>query len=374
MQPINESTDQLQGLPTLTPLRAPLKYCGSLDEYMRFDVTPVIGTEFRDLQLADILSEDRKLRDLAILGKLQIFTGARWLTRILVSERGVIFFRTQKITIDQQKFLATKLGELSGKPTTSKLHKHILHNKNAGISVDGGGRFDDEVSVISSENMRKFRPEKFGPLRGLASEGWHSDMSYERVPSDYAILQITTRPEDGSGGDTLWASGYEVYDRLSPPMRHLLDGLKTFHDSADLAKIAASNGTELTTDRGAPENSGLDFQATHPVVRTNPVTGWRSVFGAGPSARRGYIQGVSKHESRLLTQYIQQLVSENHDLQVRFTWRENDVAIWDNRCTFHTATDDFVGKRRGNRVVSLGEIPYFDHASMSRREALATES
>lgn len=56
-------------------------------------------------------------------------------------------------------------------------------------------------------------------------------MSYERVPSDYAILQITTRPEDRSGGDTLWASGYEVYDRLSPPMRHLLDGLKTFHDS-----------------------------------------------------------------------------------------------------------------------------------------------
>ncbi|CAI6090565.1 unnamed protein product [Clonostachys chloroleuca] len=359
MQPINESTDQLQGLPTLTPLRAPLKYCGSLDEYMRFDVTPVIGTEFRDLQLADILSEDRKLRDLAILGKLQIFTGARWLTRILVSERGVIFFRTQKITIDQQKFLATKLGELSGKPTTSKvcsfihvsctelsiqLHKHILHNKNAGISVDGGGRFDDEVSVISSEVLSSC-----------------FFMSYERVPSDYAILQITTRPEDGSGGDTLWASGYEVYDRLSPPMRHLLDGLKTFHDSADLAKIAASNGTELTTDRGAPENSGLDFQATHPVVRTNPVTGWRSVFGAGPSARRGYIQGVSKHESRLLTQYIQQLVSENHDLQVRFTWRENDVAIWDN---------DFVGKRRGNRVVSLGEIPYFDHASMSQMASL----
>lgn len=221
MQPINESTDQLQGLPTFTPLRAPLKYCGSLDEYMRFDVTPVIGTEFRDLQLADILSEDRKLRDLAILGKLQIFTGAMWLTRILVSERGVIFFRTQKITIDQQKFLATKLGELSGKPTTSKvcsfihvsctelsiqLHKHILHNRNAGISVDGGGRFDDEVSVISSEvlsscflflascklnrvqNMRKFRPEKFGPLRGLASEGWHSEY-YQ--PSPFAELTLT---------------------------------------------------------------------------------------------------------------------------------------------------------------------------------------
>ncbi|CAH0022146.1 unnamed protein product, partial [Clonostachys rhizophaga] len=323
----------------MTPIRAPLEDSGSLDEYVRFDVTPAIGTEFRDLQLADILNEDEKLRDLAIL----------------VSERGVVFFRAQHITIDQQKSLATKLGELSGKPNTSKLHKHILHNRNAGISVDGGGRFDDEISVISSEvfsavvsflascklkelqNMRKFRPEKFGPLRGLASEGWHSDMSYERVPSDYAVLQITTRPEDGSGGDTLWASGYEAYDRLSPPMRCLMDGLKTFHDSADLAEIAATNGTELTTDRGAPENTGLDFQATHPVVRTNPITGWRSIFGAGPSARRGYIQGVSKPESQILTKYLQQLISENHDLQVRFTWGENDVAVWDKYVTSQAA-------------------------------------
>jgi hypothetical protein len=31
---------------------------------------------------------------------------------------------------------------------------------------------------------------------------------------------------------------------------------------------------------------------------------------------------------------------------------------------------DYAGKRQGNRVVSLGEKPYYDPSSVSRREAL----
>lgn len=48
------------------------------------------------------------------------------------------------------------------------------------------------------------------------------------------------------------------------------------------------------------------------------------------------------------------------------------VAIWDNRCTFHTATFDYdgLGERTGNRAVGIGEAPYFDPNSISRRDAL----
>ena len=46
----------------------PLKYSGSLDKYERFDVTPTIGREFPKLQLSEILSDDKKIRDLAITG------------------------------------------------------------------------------------------------------------------------------------------------------------------------------------------------------------------------------------------------------------------------------------------------------------------
>ena len=67
------------------------------------------------------------------------------------------------------------------------------------------------------------------------------------------------------------------------------------------------------------------------------------------------------------------LIVENHDLQVRHRWvNKNDLAIWDNRSVYHAATPDYegLGERLGKRAVSIGEKPYLDPASKSRREAL----
>jgi len=339
-----------------TKLTESLKSTGTLDQYKSFDVTNVIGREFPELQLSDILNDDAKIRDLAIL----------------VSQRGVVFFRNQDLTIEQQKVLGQKLGELTGKPETSKLHRHALSNSKRGIAVDENGKLDDEVSVISSEQNRKYYNDRFGfNSKRLASEGWHADITFERVPSDYAILKIITLPDD-AGGDTLWASGYEAYDRLSPIWKKFAESLTATHHQPNFNKVVKEHGIELIDgDRGAPENTGLDFAASHPVVRTNPVTGWKSLFGAGHQVYAGHIDGVTDRESEIIKAYFLQLIAENHDLQVRFRWNKNDLAIWDNRSVFHTATNDYIGKRQGNRVVSLGEKPYYDPNSLSRREALA---
>lgn len=198
-----------------------------------------------------------------------------------------------------------------------------------------------------------------------------NSITFERIPSDYAILKIINTPED-AGGDTLWASGYEAYDRLSPGFQKIADGLTATHYQPNFVKVAKEFGEELIEqDRGAPENTGIDFTASHPVVRTNPVTGWKSLFGAAHQVEHGWIDNVTQRESEILKGYFLQIITENHDLQVRFRWNQNDLAIWDNRSVFHTATNDYSGNRQGNRVVSLGEKPYFDPKSLSRRQALA---
>jgi alpha-ketoglutarate-dependent taurine dioxygenase len=107
-----------------------------------------------------------------------------------------------------------------------------------------------------------------------------------------------------------------------------------------------------------------------PVVRTNPVTGWKSLYGVGHQIEAGHIDNVTPQESEILKAYFLQLITDNHDLQVRFRWSENDMAMWDNRSVLHTATNDYEGKRQGNWVVSLGEKPFLDLGSVSRREAL----
>jgi len=353
---IAEIKSTVSGLTQSASFPAPLEYSGTLDHYESFDVTNVIGREFPKLQLTDILNDDAKIRDLAIL----------------VSQRGVVFFRNQEINIDDQKILGQKLGELTGKPESSKLHKHALSNSKRGIAVDEHGKLDDEVSVISSEQARKLYKDRFvSASKRLASEGWHADITFERIPSDYAILKIVTLPED-AGGDTLWASGYEAFDRLSPVWKRFAEGLTATHYQPNFNKVASEHGIELLEeDRGAPENKGTDFTASHPVVRTNPVTGWKSLFGAGHQIHSGWIDNVTETESEVIKAYFLKLVAENHDLQVRFRWNKNDLAIWDNRSVFHTATNDYEGKRQGNRVVSLGEKPFYNPASKSRREALA---
>lgn len=180
-----------------------------------------------------------------------------------------------------------------------------------------------------------------------------------------------------TGGDTLWASGYELYDRISEPYQKFLDGLTATYAQPKFNEAAERNGFKIYSgERGAPENVGEVLEAVHPVIRTNPVTGWKSVFAVGHHVQ--HINGLAEQESKHLLDWFVRLIVDNHDLQVRHRWQnENDLAIWDNRSVYHAATPDYLyqglGERTGQRAVSLGERPYFDPLSKSRREALAEE-
>ncbi|KAF5347751.1 hypothetical protein D9756_010288 [Leucocoprinus leucothites] len=340
-------------------------FLGSLAQFESYDLTTAIGTLFPNnttsattqCQLSEILGSpeaDSLVRDLAIL----------------VAHRGVVFFKNQDLSVEKQKELGIKLGKLSWGlhgaykggsvgtvgEKTSGLHIHPISE-----DVPELGK---QVSVISSEkgiSRTGYMPQ------ARASHGWHSDITFENVPSDYAILRMHTLPP--VGGDTLWASGYGAYDRLSPAYQKFLGGLTAFHDGTMFHSYIQEYGGVINEGpRGAPENVGTHLTAVHPVVRTNPVTGLKTLFVNKEFTKR--INELTSDESDHLLDYLTRQFSENHDIQVRYRWEKNDVAIWDNRVTVHTATNDYSGKRQGNRIVSLGERPFFDPESKSRREAL----
>ncbi|KAK0481320.1 hypothetical protein IW261DRAFT_1334652 [Armillaria novae-zelandiae] len=335
---------------------------GSLDVFPHYDETTHIGTRFpsKATQLTSFLSSDELIKDLAIL----------------VSHRGVVFFTDQTITIDQQKELARRMGKLSGNPRTSDLHIHPISEDVPELGKD--------VSVISSKGgiARAGSDESM-----RASKGWHADITFERIPSDYALLKMHTLPP--VGGDTLFAllsvkSGYEAYDRLSPAYKNFLEGLNALHSGEFFNDYARQQNLPIQDPRGAPDNTGSNLTAIHPVIRTNPVTEFKTLFfqshkllfvGTNQPAFRftKRIVELSLDESDGILAYLSRHISDNHDLQVRFRWSKNDVAIWDNRSTFHTATNDYGSSlRQGNRVVSLGERPFLDPNSKSRNEVFAT--
>ncbi|KAI9347720.1 alpha-ketoglutarate-dependent taurine dioxygenase [Obelidium mucronatum] len=320
------------------PLKVqPLKRNFSLDAYKNFKVQPHIGTEFAKgtIQIRDILkapNADELIKDFAVL----------------TSERNVVFLRDQDVTFEEQAEFIDRLGRAGGKPATSGLHTHPLTD----LSDELGEKRHD----INSEKFRKYG-SGYGTRTEFHSRNWHSDITFEPVPSDYAALKLNKLPTEG--GDTLWASAYEVYERLSPAFQKFLEGLTATHSAAHFHQAAAAAGTTLVAGpRGAPEDVGTELIAIHPVIRTNPVTGWKGVF-----ANKGFTQRInelSKDESDLVLAHLFDLAVQNHDLQVRFKWNQNDIAVWDNRSSFHSATVDFddeVVLRQGDRATSLGERP-----------------
>ncbi|WFD32712.1 hypothetical protein MSPP1_003762 [Malassezia sp. CBS 17886] len=337
--------------------REPQTPSGLLDSLYKYDeLTPAIGRVYPEVQLRDLIHHERAdeiLRDVAIT----------------ISRRGVVFFKDQDLTPDEQKFFTGRISELAGKPPTSGMHIHPVLNaerseEQLAIDEKGTANEDNEISVISSKLDTTL---EVGMRSGKWE--WHSDICFEPVPSDYTSLKVHTLPE--TGGDTLWSSGYELYDLLSPAFQQFADGLQAhfrpplFHASARKFGYKLHEGP-----RGAPENVGTHLSAEHPFVRTNPVTGWKSVYGSGHHFNR--VLNVTPDESDLINLHVTNLITQNHATQVRWRWGKNDLAIWDNRSTYHAATPDYkeLGPRAGVRAVALGERPYFDPASVSRKTDL----
>jgi alpha-ketoglutarate-dependent taurine dioxygenase len=249
----------------------------------------------------------------------------------VVSERGVVFFRKQdNLTNTLQKQLNHRLGQLSGKPSTSTLHIHPILNNTSEFGVD-----DVEISTISSlQRKALLKNSDARNKRRYDAASWHSDIQFEPVPADYTSLRLTQLPK--TGGDTLWASGYEIYDRFSPAYQKFFEGLTATFSGEAFTKAAAANPEKVKIyekERGSPLNVGKELTAVHPVVRTNPVTGWKSIFALGPFPK--FINELNVEESDELLKKFQTVITENHDLQVRFKWRhENDIG------KYYTVSDD----------------------------------
>lgn len=146
-----------------------------------------------------------------------------------------------------------------------------------------------------------------------------------RIQGERLADQIPPQPWVLLTEDTLWASGYELYDRISEPYQRFLETLTATFEQPGFRKVAEQAGFRLyDRPRGAPENVGSELRAVHPVVRTNPVTGWKSIFPVGGHVK--HVNGLTEEESAQLLGWFLDLVYKNHDLQVRFKWRsKNDI-------------------------------------------------
>ncbi|KAJ5751660.1 Taurine catabolism dioxygenase TauD/TfdA [Penicillium odoratum] len=282
-------------------------------------LTRNIGTELVGLQLKDLTDQQKDE-----LG-------------LLIAERSVVFLRDQDISPQQQKELGEHFGEIEIHPQVPQVP-----------GIPG-------VSVIWPALQATERPASF--RRPGGSSQWHTDLVHERQPAGVTHLHNDTVPT--VGGDTLWASGYAAYEKLSPEFRKFIDG-----------KTAIYRSAHPYLERSSPEAGPKYVEREHPLVRVHPATGWKALWVNRAMTDR--IVGLDKAESDVILRYLNDVFEKNQDIQVRFKWTPRTSALWDNRITIHSASWDYEGSepRHGTRVTSLAEKPFFDSNAPTRREAL----
>jgi len=156
------------------------------------------------------------------------------------------------------------------------------------------------------------------------TENWHSDSTFVPRPPAITILCAQTLPP--AGGDTMWSNQYLAYERLSDGMKRMLDGVRIRFRGTRIAK--------------AMNNSGEPPTALHPVVRTHPVTGRKSLFVGNPGQTAMNFEDMTIEESLPLLTYLYQ-TSTAPDAIYRHHWSPGDLLMWDNRCTMHYAVHDY---------------------------------
>ena len=132
-------------------------------------------------------------------------------------------------------------------------------------------------------------------------------------------------------------ANHQSYDRVSPSFRTYLETL-TATCAQPVFKSACEAGEyPVMTPRGSPLNKDYQFAPVHPVVRTCPVTGWKSLF-AGVGLHVSRINDVYNYEDQMIRDYMMRITTRNHDCIARMHWTKQACAIWSNACTLHAAT------------------------------------
>lgn len=270
-------------------------------------LTPSLGAVIEGVALADELPPQTVDR----LGELLV-------------EHHLLFFRGQPITPQQQCRFAARFGEL---------HIHPIYPVLPELP---------EIMVIDTHGS--FLPD---------NDNWHTDVTFSATPPLAGILAAKQLPS--VGGDTLWSSNLAAYEALSDPMKRMLAGLTAEHSvvkSFPAGRWGADPQFKERYERAVAKHPPM----THPVVRTHPVSGRKALF-----VNEGFTTRILELEPRESDALLAFLFAHagRPEFILRWRWRVDDVAFWDNRITQHYAVADYLPERRVmHRATVIGDRPF----------------
>ena len=277
-------------------------------------LTCTIGAELVGLNLADAIHDDG------------LFAEVR---QQLLKHR-VLFLRNQDISHAEHVAFARRFGELEDHPVV--------------------GSHPDYPGLVQIHKSPETPVDRY-------ENAWHTDTTWRENPSMGAVLRCLECPT--VGGDTVWANMVVAYDRLPTDVKAKIEGLRARHS------IEASFGAAMPIEKRLALKERYP-DAEHPVVRIHPETGEKVLFvnsftthfsNYHTPERVRFGQDFNPGGADLLRYLISQATIPEY--QVRWRWKPNSIAIWDNRSTQHYAVMDYPPcHRKMNRAGIIGDKPY----------------
>jgi len=301
-------SDKAQGAPAVVSAVA-LKTSIKVEQ-----LTCTIGAELSNIDLG------AASRDAELVAEL----------RGLLLKHRVLFFRDQDIMRGEHVTLARHFGDLEDHPVVGS------DPENPGL-----------VRIYKSPDSPNDRYEN----------AFHTDATWREKPPFGSVLRCVECPP--VGGDTIWVNMVEAYNRLPDDIKQKIATLRARHS------IEASFGAAMPIEKRLALHAQFP-DAEHPVVRTHPETGESVLFvnaftthftnyHTAQNVRFG--QDASPGASVLLNYLISQAAVPEY--QVRFRWKKNSMAFWDNRSTQHYAVMDYPPcHRKMERAGIVGEATY----------------
>ena len=277
-------------------------------------LTCALGAELHGVQLADAAQDEGLFQDIR---------------RLLLTHK-VLFLREQQLSRAQHVAFARRFGELEDHPVAGSDPEH--------------------PGLVRIYKSPEAPPDRY-------ENAWHTDATWRAQPPMGCVLRCVECPP--VGGDTMWANMALAYERLPE------------HIKLQIAPLRARHSIEATFGAAMPIEKRLALKAQfpdaeHPVVRTHPETGEKTLFVNGftthftnfhtpANVRVG--QDFSPGGADLLRYLIMQAYIPEY--QVRWRWQANSVAIWDNRATQHYAVMDYPPcHRKMERAGIMGDTPF----------------
>jgi taurine dioxygenase len=246
-------------------------------------------------------------------------------------DHGVIFFRDQPISYANH----VALGRVFGEP--------------------------------AMENIEPDRPELMTLKSDAANTNpagghWHSDGTYLTIAHAISVLRCVQAAP--LGGDTLFADARAAYEGLPDAVKMRIAPLRATASMTHIRKVKELKNVDEYTASTVWKD--LPDIAEHPVVRVHPDTGQPVLF-----VNECHTIGILDLEEAEGGELLEYLASQfrRPEYQMRWSWRDHDIAVWDNRAVQHYAVKNEAGPRHVERLAIKG-TPYIGLSDVHRPAAV----